>query len=53
VDAYVSIAVLLARDPAWRAEVRQAVAAGKHRAFDDLDYVRALEAFLVEAVGSG
>ena len=50
VDDYVAIAVRLARDPAWRAEVRQAVARGKHRAFGDLDYIRALEAFLVEAV---
>jgi protein O-GlcNAc transferase len=47
---YVSLAVRLARDPVWRAEVRQAVACRKHRAFDDLAYVRALEAFLVDAV---
>ena len=50
VDDYVAIAVRLARDPAWRAEVRQAVALGKHRAFDDLTYIRTLEAFLAEAV---
>jgi predicted O-linked N-acetylglucosamine transferase (SPINDLY family) len=49
-DDYVSIAVRLARDPAWRAEVRRAVALGKHRAFDDSAYMRALEAFLTEAV---
>jgi len=42
--------VRLARDPAWRAEVRQTVALGKHRAFDDLTYIRTLEAFLAEAV---
>lgn len=50
VDAYVAIAVRLAREPAWRAEVRQAVALGKARAFGDLAYVRALEGFLAEAV---
>ncbi|WP_158920860.1 glycosyltransferase family 41 protein [Acidisphaera sp. S103] len=50
VDAYVAIAVRLAREPAWRAEVRQAVARGKARAFGDLAYVRALEGFLAEVV---
>jgi protein O-GlcNAc transferase len=49
-DDYVSIAVRLVHDPAWRARVRQAVALGKHRAFDDTAYMRALEAFLTEAV---
>jgi protein O-GlcNAc transferase len=49
-DEYVSIAVRLGRDPIWRAEVRQAVARGKHRAFNDIAYVRALEAFLTDAV---
>jgi predicted O-linked N-acetylglucosamine transferase (SPINDLY family) len=49
VDDYVSIAVRLARDPVWRAGVRQAVAFGKHRAFGDVAYVRALEAFLADA----
>jgi protein O-GlcNAc transferase len=53
-EEYVSIAVRLARDPAWRAQVRQAVAAGKYRAFSDLTYMRALETFLTTAVvGSG
>jgi predicted O-linked N-acetylglucosamine transferase (SPINDLY family) len=50
VDDYVAIAVRLARDPRWRAEVRQAVALGKVRAFEDLTYVRALEAFLADAM---
>jgi predicted O-linked N-acetylglucosamine transferase (SPINDLY family) len=50
VDAYVAIAVRLGRDPVWRAEVRQAVARGKQRAFGDLAYIRALEGFLAEAV---
>jgi len=49
-DAYVSIAVRLARDPDWRAEVRQSVADRKHLAFGDLAYVRALEEFLTETM---
>jgi protein O-GlcNAc transferase len=49
VDEYVSIAVRLARDPAWRAAVRQAVACGKHHAYEDVTYIRALETFLIEA----
>ena len=49
VDDYVSIAVRLARDPVWRTEVRHAVAQGKHRAFNDVAYMRALERFLMEA----
>ena len=49
-DEYVTIAGRLALDPAWRAEMRAAVAAGKHRVFGDLECVRALETFLVEAV---
>jgi protein O-GlcNAc transferase len=48
-DDYVSIAVRLGRDPVWRAKVRQAVALGKHRAFDNASYLRALETFLTEA----
>ena len=50
-DEYVSIAVRLARDPVWRADIRRTVAAGKHRAFDSLAYVSALETFLADAVG--
>jgi predicted O-linked N-acetylglucosamine transferase (SPINDLY family) len=50
-DEYVSIAARLGLDPAWRAEVRQAVAQGKGPAFGDLEYVRGLEGFLAEAVG--
>jgi predicted O-linked N-acetylglucosamine transferase (SPINDLY family) len=49
-DEYVSIAVRLARDPAWRADVRQAVAIGKHRLFRDMDSIRALEDFLAQAM---
>jgi protein O-GlcNAc transferase len=49
-DEYVAIAARLALDTVWRRQVRQAVAEGKHRAFCDRGYVRALEAFLAEAV---
>jgi protein O-GlcNAc transferase len=49
-DDYVSIAVRLMRDPAWRAQIRQTVALRKHRAFDTSAYIGALEAFLTEAV---
>jgi predicted O-linked N-acetylglucosamine transferase (SPINDLY family) len=49
-DDYVAIAARLGTDAAWRGAVRQAVAAGKARAYGDLDAIRALEAFLAEAV---
>jgi predicted O-linked N-acetylglucosamine transferase (SPINDLY family) len=49
-DDYVAIAARLGLDAAWRGQVRQAVARGKAAAFRDLDYIRALEDFLVEAV---
>lgn len=49
-DNYVSIAVRLARDPAWRGTVRQAIARTKARAFEDVAYVRALETFMLQAV---
>lgn len=52
-DEYVSIAVRLARDAAWRAQVRQGVAAGKHKAFGDTAYIRALEDFLTDKVIPG
>ncbi len=49
-DDYVDIAVHLGRDADWRGEVRRSVAKGKHRAFRDTTSIRALEAFLGEAV---
>jgi protein O-GlcNAc transferase len=51
-EDYVAIAARLGTDPAWRAQVRGNVAAGKHRAYRDTGYIRALEAFLVKAVES-
>ena len=50
-DDYVAIAVRLARDPVWRADIRRTVASGKHRAFRDTASIRALETFLVDAAG--
>ncbi len=49
-DEYVDIAVRLGRDPGWRTQQRLAVAQGKSRAFADMEYIRALETFLVAAV---
>jgi len=49
-DEYVAIAARLGLDAAWRTQVREAVANGKHRAFRDQEYVRALETFLAEAM---
>ena len=40
-DDYVSIAVRLMRDSAWRAEVRQTVALRKHRAFPTIPPISA------------
>jgi len=51
-DEYVQIAVRLGQDEGWRAEQRRKVAAGKSRAFADMEYVRALETFLVDAVAA-
>jgi predicted O-linked N-acetylglucosamine transferase (SPINDLY family) len=50
-DEYVALAASLGCDVRRLAKVRDAVAAGKARAFCDLEYVRALEAFLSDAVG--
>jgi predicted O-linked N-acetylglucosamine transferase (SPINDLY family) len=51
VDTYVEIAVRLAKDPAWRAEIRAKLAAAKGRLARDPAPVRALETFLEQAVG--
>lgn len=44
-DDYVRIAVRLGTDPAWRRTVRERIAAGRGRLYDDVEAVRALEAF--------
>jgi protein O-GlcNAc transferase len=45
-DEYVATAVRLARDGAWRAELREKIAAGKHRVHRDRACIAALEDFL-------
>jgi predicted O-linked N-acetylglucosamine transferase (SPINDLY family) len=50
IEDYVEIAVRMARDPAWRAEMRAKTAANKHRLWRDRSCIAALEAFLEEAV---
>ncbi len=51
-DEYVAIAARLALDSAWRTQVKGAVAERKSRAFRDLPYIGALEAFLTDVVRS-
>jgi predicted O-linked N-acetylglucosamine transferase (SPINDLY family) len=50
-DHYVAIAARLGLDGGFRMGVRRAVAKGKHQAFRDTAYIRALENFLIDAVG--
>jgi protein O-GlcNAc transferase len=45
-DEYVAAAVRLARDGAWRAELRKKIAASKHRVHRDRACIAALEDFL-------
>jgi protein O-GlcNAc transferase len=49
-DDYVAIAVRLARDPAWRAALRTRMGANRARLYADPAPVRALEAFIEQAV---
>ncbi|MBV8538877.1 MAG: tetratricopeptide repeat protein [Alphaproteobacteria bacterium] len=49
-DDYVSLAVRLAHDPAWRAAVSAKIAANKARLYRDRACITALEDFLVSAV---
>jgi predicted O-linked N-acetylglucosamine transferase (SPINDLY family) len=48
---YVALAVRLARDTDYRQHVRGRIVESRHVLFDDMAPVRALEAFLAEAVG--
>jgi predicted O-linked N-acetylglucosamine transferase (SPINDLY family) len=50
IDDYVSIAGLLGRDAAKRAELSAEIANKKHRVYRDRDCITALEAFLEGAV---
>jgi protein O-GlcNAc transferase len=49
IDDYVSIAVRLSRDPAWRTELKQQIAENKHRVYRDSEPIAALEDFLCRA----
>jgi protein O-GlcNAc transferase len=49
-DGYVSTAVRLALDPAWRLTIKQKIAQNKHRLYRDTACVSALEKFLEGAV---
>jgi predicted O-linked N-acetylglucosamine transferase (SPINDLY family) len=50
IEDYVALAVRMARDPAWRAEMRRRTAASKHRLWRDRACIAGLEAFLERAV---
>jgi protein O-GlcNAc transferase len=52
VDAYVEIAMRLARDAAWRDAIRLRIAARKHTLYRDQSAISALEAFLLQAAQS-
>jgi predicted O-linked N-acetylglucosamine transferase (SPINDLY family) len=49
VEEYVSLAVRLGREPAWREELRRQVLADRSKAYADLTCMRALEEFLLSA----
>jgi protein O-GlcNAc transferase len=50
IDEYVSIAILLGRDPAKRTELSGRIASEKHRVYRDRQCIVGLEAFLDDAV---
>jgi protein O-GlcNAc transferase len=50
VDEYVALAVRLARDAAWRTQIRLQVAANKYRLYRDRTTISALEDFLERVV---
>ncbi len=50
-DAYCDLAVRLARDPTWRADLRARMATGGHRVTADLAPIRAMEAVLAGTDG--
>ena len=49
---YVSLAARLAHDLVWRMEVKQRIAAGKHRLYRDRSCIAALEDFLLEVASA-
>ena len=52
-DDYVSIALRIAQDAAWRESVVQRISAGRGRLFHDASAIRALERFLAEQAEGG
>jgi predicted O-linked N-acetylglucosamine transferase (SPINDLY family) len=52
VDAYVAIAVRLARDAEWRGDVRGRIAVNKHALYRDRFAIDALQSFLLQAAQS-
>ena len=53
IDDYVSIAVRLARDVAWRTAIKQRILANKHKVFCDRTCITALEVFLNRVARGG
>lgn len=52
-QAYVELAVQLARDTTYREHERERIVAARPVLFDDIASVRALEDFLIHAAGRG
>ncbi len=52
-DEYVALAVRLARDPAWRADLRGRIAAAKGILGTDRSWLAGLDAYLSDAAGGG
>ena len=50
VEDYVAIASRLARDPAWRAEIKAGIARAKPKLYGDKDCIAGLERFMEDAV---
>lgn len=50
VDEYIEIAVRLGKDVEWRKQISEKIALNKHRLYNDMKCIEALEDFLVSAV---
>ena len=50
-EEYVQIAIRLGTDPEYRQHISQLIAQNKHKLYNDLKPVRALEEFLIDVVG--
>jgi predicted O-linked N-acetylglucosamine transferase (SPINDLY family) len=53
VDAYVTLAARMGRDPAWRSEIAKTLIARRDRAYNDRACIEGLEAFLLRVAGNG